>query len=93
MTNSVLTRYNIASKGLTEIDVKGEYVRADEHLTLLKHWVSNHDNLAARLAVFTQREDLPVDRIPAYRELVRLQEENEALHKNNLRLILSLKRK
>lgn len=42
-----------------------------------KHWRSNHDNVAARLRVFTQRPDLPkelADRLPWYRELVRLQE-------------------
>lgn len=45
--------------------------------TEAKHWRSNHDNLAARLRVFTQRPDLPkelADRLPWYRELVRLQE-------------------
>lgn len=45
--------------------------------TEAEHWRSNHDNLAARLRVFTQRPDLPkelADRLPWYRELLRLQE-------------------
>lgn len=42
------------------------------------HWKSNHDNLAARLRVFTQRPDIPAnlaERLPWYRELVALQGE------------------
>ena len=41
-----------------------------------KHWRSNHDNVVARLRIFTQRPDIPkelADRLPWYRELVRLQ--------------------
>lgn len=38
------------------------------------HWKANHDQQVARCALLAQREDLPVDRLPAYRELVRLQE-------------------
>lgn len=38
------------------------------------HWKANHDNLVKRCAVLSQRPDLPVDRLPAYAELVRLQE-------------------
>jgi hypothetical protein len=37
------------------------------------HWKANHDNMVARLAIATQRPDLPVDRIPAIKELERLQ--------------------
>lgn len=37
------------------------------------HWKSNHDNQVARAALLTQRPDLPVDRIPAYQEMQRLQ--------------------
>ena len=42
-----------------------------------KHWRTNHDNVVARLRIFTQRPDIPkelADRLPWYRELVRLQE-------------------
>jgi hypothetical protein len=38
------------------------------------HWKANHDNAVARCALLRERPDLPVDRIPAYQELVRLQE-------------------
>lgn len=40
---------------------------------------ANHVDVVNRLRLFTQRDDLPVDRIPAYREIVRLQAENERL--------------
>jgi hypothetical protein len=39
------------------------------------HWKSNHADQVARCALLRQREDLPVDRIPAYDELARLQGE------------------
>ena len=58
---------------------------ADEHLVLTKqiaagaaeiaHWRANHGDLAKRLALFMQRPDLPVDRIPAYIELINAQSE------------------
>ncbi|MEG0000602.1 hypothetical protein [Comamonas sp.] len=51
-----------------------------------KHWRSNHDNVVARLRIFTQRPDIPqelADRLPWYRELVRLQEvEAQALQQS-----------
>ena len=42
-----------------------------------KHWHINHNRIANQLRVFTQRADLPkelADRLPWYRELVRLQD-------------------
>jgi hypothetical protein len=45
-----------------------------EALALAAHWKANHAHMAARCALLSQRPDLPVDRLPAYRELVRLQE-------------------
>lgn len=33
----------------------------------VKHWKANHEDLKRRLAFQTQRPDLPVDRIPAYK--------------------------
>lgn len=39
----------------------------------LAHWKVNHDQMAARCAILRERDDLPVDRLPAYRELMRLQ--------------------
>lgn len=38
------------------------------------HWKHNHDNMVSRCALLSQRPDLPVDRIPAYQELAKLQE-------------------
>ena len=40
---------------------------------------ANHDDLVKRCALLRQRLDLPVDRIPAYDELIRLQKENKEL--------------
>lgn len=40
----------------------------------VNHWRANHADQVTRCALLRQREDLPVDRIPAYAELVRLQE-------------------
>lgn len=37
------------------------------------HWKANHDNQVAKTRLLTQREDLPVDRLPAYAEMQRLQ--------------------
>jgi hypothetical protein len=37
------------------------------------HWKANHDNQVQRTALLMQRPDLPVDRLPAYREMERLQ--------------------
>lgn len=39
----------------------------------LHHWKSNHKAMVHRCAMLRDRPDLPVDRIPAYRELIRLQ--------------------
>ena len=43
------------------------------------HVQANHKNMVDRCALLSQREDLPVDRIPAYEELVRLQEMESTL--------------
>lgn len=43
------------------------------------HWKSNHADQVARCALLRERPDLPVDRIPAYKELTRLQGEVTAL--------------
>jgi hypothetical protein len=50
---------------LTQIDAYARQVR---------HWRANHAHLVQRNALLMQRPDLPVDRLPAYRELVRLQQ-------------------
>lgn len=41
----------------------------------VKHWRANHDNVVAKLRLFTQREDLPVDRLPAYEYVVELEKQ------------------
>ena len=43
------------------------------------HWKANHQNLVMRNALLEQRPDLPIDRIPAYKELIRLQNQNAKL--------------
>jgi len=42
-------------------------------------WKSAHADMVKRNALLREREDLPVDRIPAHAEPVRLQEENVTL--------------
>lgn len=37
------------------------------------HWKANHADMVKRAALLSQRDDLPVDRLPAYRELEALQ--------------------
>jgi hypothetical protein len=44
----------------------------------VNHWRKNHADQVARCALLRQREDLPVDRIPAYAELARLQQTHAA---------------
>lgn len=43
------------------------------------HWKGNHGEIVKRLALFTQRDDLPVDRLPAYQALIRAQEQIASL--------------
>jgi hypothetical protein len=51
-----------------------------------EHWKANHKDMVSRCALLSQRPDVPVDRIPAYRELIHLQEENRALRHMNHKL-------
>lgn len=44
-----------------------------------EHLRANHADLVARNALLRERPDLPVDRLPAHDELVRLQEQRDAL--------------
>lgn len=43
------------------------------------HWKANHDNVMNKLRLFTQRKDLPVDRLPAYKYVIKLEKENKEL--------------
>lgn len=61
-----------------------ENLSLEEAKKLLHHWMANHKNLAERLRLFTQRHDLPVDRLPAYQHLIQLQEENSRLRETSL---------
>lgn len=51
--------------------------RHQQHLA--KHWQANNTQLAERLRLFTQRPDLPVDRLPAYQALAQYQDTSKAL--------------
>lgn len=39
----------------------------------VQHWKANHTDMVNRAAILAQREDLPVDRLPAFSEMARLQ--------------------
>ena len=45
----------------------------------LAQWKQHHQDMVERNAVLRERHDLPVDRLPAHRRLVELQEENRQL--------------
>jgi hypothetical protein len=47
------------------------------------HWKANHDNMVAKNALLSQRPDLPVDRIPAAKELERLRAELEEARRDD----------
>lgn len=51
----------------------------EELMAQVQQWRANHADMVARAALLMQRPDLPVDRLPAYREMERLQSENAAL--------------
>ena len=40
------------------------------------HWQHNHSDMVERCALLSQRHDLPIDRIQAYKYLIRVQEDN-----------------
>lgn len=52
------------------------------------HWKANHADIVNRAALLSQRDDLPVDRLPAYREMERLQKEVGAKQAEIDRLML-----
>lgn len=57
--------------------LREQHVRAANNSA--KHWKANHDEQVKRSRLLMERPDLPVDRIPAYNEMKRLQEENAEL--------------
>lgn len=46
---------------------------AQDQSAEIQRWKSAHADMVKRCAILREREDLPVDRIPAYKELLRLQ--------------------
>lgn len=67
---------------IAELDIKctlyeASLEKADRRIAELEaevaHWKANHADIVKRKALLEQRPDLPVDRIPAYREMERLQ--------------------
>ena len=47
----------------------------------VRYWRIRYDRTIASTALLLQRHDLPVDRIPAYRELERLRQRNDELER------------
>jgi hypothetical protein len=58
---------------------KIESITEENYKAEIKHWRSNHDAMVFRCAILSDRLDLPAERTVAYRELVRLKEENVEL--------------
>lgn len=70
-----------------ELSENGDHVTYDDHKAKvesleariaeqakeIQHWKANHDTMVTKAAFLSQRPDLPVDRIPAYQELVAVQ--------------------
>lgn len=52
------------------------------------HWKANHADMVKRAALLSQRDDLPVDRLPAYREMEALQKTIQAKQAEIDRLML-----
>lgn len=46
----------------------------------VQHWKANHEHMVRRNALLSERTDLLVDRIPAHKEMVRLQEFKQYVH-------------
>lgn len=75
---SSVERHKAAVDGV--IDLYAQTIeRACRLAAQVQHWQANHSNMVARCALLSQRDDLPIDRIPAYRELERLQTGNDEL--------------
>lgn len=55
------------------IGYKAGLVKHESALAEIQRWKSAHSNMRTRCALLRQRPDLPVDRIPAYNDLVRMQ--------------------
>lgn len=49
----------------------------------VQHWKANHDNRVEAARVLIERNDLPFDRVPAYKHYLHLQEDVAALRAEN----------
>lgn len=61
-----------------ELNKEIERLRAE-----VQHWKSNHDNRVEAVRVLIERNDLPLDRVPAYKHYLHLQEDVAALRAEN----------
>lgn len=73
-----MRRYDHSDGGM-DLEPDGEYVRYEDAAARIAELEAAHRDLVKRNAMLRERPDLPADRIPAYRELLRLQEENRHL--------------
>ena len=69
-------------------------VEIDRLRAEVQHWKANHDNRVEAARVLIERNDLPFDRVPAYKHYLHLQEDVAALRAENesLRKVLTIAR-
>lgn len=58
-------------------------VEIDRLRAEVQHWKANHDNRVEAARVLIERNDLPFDRVPAYKHYLHLQEDVAALRAEN----------
>lgn len=68
---------------LDELRARAEKAEAERD-----HWKANHADMVKRAALWSQRPDLPVDRIPAFLEMAILQRKVRAMQAEIDRLML-----
>jgi hypothetical protein len=66
--NSAQDEYEILRKRIRELEHERDLWRAEA-----MRWKADHGDMVKRAALLRQRDDLPVDRIPAYAALVEAQ--------------------
>ncbi|MES2730012.1 MAG: hypothetical protein V4621_07980 [Pseudomonadota bacterium] len=85
--------YSEASKGESRGDDAQEVLSAinwaiEKLIAERDHWKANHADMVKRAGLLSQRDDLPVDRLPAYREMEALQRAVQAKQAEIDRLML-----
>lgn len=85
--------FDEASKGESRGDDAQEVLSAinmavEKLIAEREHWKANHADIVKRAALLSQRDDLPVDRLPAYREMEALQKTVQAKQAEIDRLML-----